>query len=76
MFFRVSIVKIEGVLMYFYSRLRRWAKARDLSYTPSPTGEKHTISTFVDLTRMQRTRQRRKNIFFKTSLQVFSLSTT
>ena len=34
-----------------------------LYYTSNPTGEKHTISTFVDQTRIQLTCQRRKNSF-------------
>ena len=38
--------------------------------TPYPTGDKHTISTFVDQTHIQRTRPHRKNSFFKTSLPV------
>ena len=34
--------------------------------TPYPTGEKHTISTFVDQTHIQRTRPHRKNrVFFQ-----------
>ena len=41
------------------------ANARNVSYTPYPTGEKHTISTFVDQTRIQLTHQRRKNSFFQ-----------
>ena len=40
--------------------LQQRANARNVSYTPNPTGEKHTISTFVDQTRIQLTRQRRK----------------
>ena len=50
--------------------LQQRANTRTLvSYTPNPTGEKHTISTFVDQTRIQLTRQRRKKqLFFKTSL--------
>ena len=35
------------------SLLRRRASARNFSYTPNPTGGKHTISTFVDQTRMR-----------------------
>ena len=35
-----------------------------------PTGDKHTISTFFDQTHIQRTRPRRKTVFFKTSLRV------
>ena len=35
-----------------------------------PTGDKHIISTFVDQTHIQRTRPRRKTVFFKTSLRV------
>ena len=34
------------------SLLRRRADARNVSYTPNPTDEKHTISTFVDQTRI------------------------
>ena len=37
-------------------------------HTPC-TGDKHTISTFVDQTHIQRTRPRRKTVFFKTSLR-------
>ena len=37
------------------------------------TGDKHTISTFVDQTHIQRTRPRRKTVFFKTSLRVLLL---
>ena len=59
------------VLYMLLSLLRRRANARNVSYTPYPTGEKHIISTFVDQTRIQLTRQRRKNSFFKTSLTVF-----
>ena len=32
----------------YISLLRRRGNARNVSYTPYPTGEKHTISTFVD----------------------------
>ena len=47
------------------------ANAQNVSYTPYPTGEKHTISTFVDQTHIQLTRQhRKKTSFFKTSLTV------
>ena len=43
--------------------------ARNVSYkTPYPTDDKHTISTFVNQTHIQRTRPRRKTVFFKTSL--------
>ena len=35
-----------------------------------PTGDKHTLSTFVDQTHIQRTRLRRKTVCFKTSLPV------
>ena len=53
--------------------LRRRANARNVSYTSNPTGEKYTISTFVDQTHIQKSRQRRKNrVFFKTSLPVFT----
>ena len=44
--------------------LQRRANGRNVSYTPYPTGEKHTISTFVDQTRIQLTRQSRKKSFF------------
>ena len=44
------------------SLLRQRANARNVSYTPYPTGEKHT---FVDQTRIQLTRQRRENSFLK-----------
>ena len=44
------------------------ANARNVSLTPYPTGDKHTISTFVDQTHIQRTRPRRKTVFFRTSL--------
>ena len=40
------------------------------SQTPYHTGDKHTISTFVDRTHIQRTRPRRKTVFVKTSLPV------
>ena len=43
---------------------------------PYPTGNKQTISTFVDQTHIQRTRPRRKTVFFKTSLQEFILGST
>ena len=43
-----------------------------ISHTPYPTGDKHTISTFVDQTHIQRIRPRRKTVFFKTSLRVFT----
>ena len=40
-------------------------------HTLYPTGDKHTISTFVDQTHIQRTHPRRQNSFlFKTSLPV------
>ena len=51
-----------------------WAKsranARNVSYTPNLTSEKRTISTLVDQTRIQLTRQRRKKnrLFFEKSL--------
>ena len=32
--------------------LRRKANARNVSYTPNPAGEKHTIATFGDQTRI------------------------
>ena len=35
-----------------------------ISHTPYPTGDKHTISTFVDQTHIQRIRPRRKTFFF------------
>ena len=41
--------------------LHRRVNARNVGYTPYPTGEKHTISTFVDQTCIQRTRLRGKN---------------
>ena len=34
------------------------------------TGEKHTISTFVNQTHIQRTRPAEKTVFFNTSLLV------
>ena len=37
---------------------RRRANARNVSYTPNLTGEKHTISTLIQLTR-----QHRKTVF-------------
>ena len=43
--------------------IRRRANARNVSYTPNPTGEKRTISGFVDQTRIQTSRQRRKHSF-------------
>ena len=45
--------------------LRRRANARNVSYTPYPTGEKHTISTFDDQTCIHLARQRRKKGFFQ-----------
>ena len=53
------------------SELTRRANARNVGYTPNHTGEKHTISSFVDQSRIQFTRQFRKTAFFKTSLSVF-----
>ena len=38
------------------------------------TGEKHTISTFVDQTHIQRTRPRSKAVFLKTSLPMYVYS--
>ena len=37
------------------------ANARNISYTSNPTGENNTISTLVDQTHIQLTRERRKN---------------
>ena len=47
--------------------LLQWrANTWDVSYTSNPTGEKHTTSTFVNQTRIQLTRQPRKNrVFFQ-----------
>ena len=47
------------------TNIQRRANARNVSYTPYPIGEKHTISTFVDQTRVQLTRLRRKKQFFQ-----------
>ena len=58
----------------FPSLLRRRANARNVSKTPYPTDDKHTISTFVDQTHIQRTRPRRKTVLFKTSLRVLILN--
>ena len=57
-----------------YSLLGRRANARNVSYTPNPTGDKHTISTF-DQTCIQLTRQPRKkpDFFVKISLTVLYL---
>ena len=54
--------------------LQRRANARNVSYTPNLTGEKHTISTLlIKPILIQFTRQRRENwVFFKTSLPVFT----
>ena len=41
------------------------------AFSPHPTGKKHTISTFVYQTHIQRTRPCRKTVFFKTSLPGF-----
>ena len=42
--------------------------------TPYPTGDKYTISAFVDRTHIQRLAHlRRKAVFFKTSLPVLRL---
>ena len=55
--------------------LRRRTNDRNVSLTPYPTGEKHSISTFVsNQTHIQRTRRRRKTDLFKTSLPVFKQS--
>ena len=43
--------------------------------TTNPTGE-NTISTFVDQTHIQRTRQCRKTFFFKTSLPMLDVCLT
>ena len=48
----------------------------NVSYTPYPTGEKHTlhtISTFIDQNRIQLTRQRRKKFFSKLVFQCFAI---
>ena len=55
---------------FFQPLLRRRAIARNVCYIPYPIGEKHTISTFVDQTHIQRTRPHRKTVSFKTSLPV------
>ena len=62
----------KGWYGMYVRRSRRRANARNVSYTPNLTGEKHTIPTFADQTHIQLTCQRRKTQFiFKTSLPVF-----
>ena len=69
--FRVLALRRSRLLLRRSRLLRRRANARNISYTPYPTGEKHTISTFVDQTRTQLTHQRRNRQFLsKTSLPV------
>ena len=55
--------------MVFSRLLRRRARARNVSYTPYSTGDRHTISTFVDKTHIQRTCPRRKQFFSKLVFQ-------
>ena len=51
-----------------------WCLADVSSVNPS-SEQRRTISTFVDHTHIQRTRPRRKTVFFKTSLPVFIITT-
>ena len=73
---KLATVKSSFLLdMVLSSRLlRRRANSQNVSYTPYPTAEKHTISTFVDQTYIQRTRPRRKTVFSKLAFQSFLLA--
>ena len=53
-----------------HGMLRRRDNAQNVSYTPYPTDEKHSLSTFVDQTYIQLTRRRKKTFFFQTSLPI------
>ena len=52
-----------------------WCLADVSSVSPSSeqSATIHTISTFVDQTHIQRSRPRRKTVFFKTSLRVLQI---
>ena len=66
----MGLINKDLLIWYeFPSLLQRRANTQNVSKTPYPTGDKHTISTFVDQTHIQCTRPRRS--FFKTSLPVF-----
>ena len=49
-YIKFTIKRLPSGQLSFDSLLRRRANARNVSYKSNPTGEKHTIPTFVDQT--------------------------
>ena len=59
------VSRVANLSNVHYTLLRRRANARNVSYTPNLSGEKPTISTLIDQTYIQITRQRRKKLVFQ-----------
>ena len=58
--------RIVWLCVFSRSSLLQWgANAQNVSYTSNPTCAKHTISTFVDQTRIQHTHHAEKKFFSK-----------